>query len=98
MCCQIDPIKQSWRCIQAGVAVQMRLSKEALSTRVVVRRARVGATPFVWEINKDSMAEPVYVSPEAFASMEAAFQAGHARLAEFTPPQRPKPDPTGPLF
>ncbi len=64
----------------------MRLSKEALSIRVVVRRARRGTTPFIWEINRDSMAEPVYVSPEAFVSMEAAYQAGQARLAEFTPP------------
>jgi hypothetical protein len=64
----------------------MRLSKEALSIRVVVRRARRGAAPFIWEINKDNMAEPVYVSPDAFASMEAAYQAGQARLAEFTPP------------
>ena len=63
----------------------MRLSKEALSTRVVVRRARTGAAPFVWEISKDSMAEPVYVSCEAFVSMEAAYRAGQARLAEFTP-------------
>jgi hypothetical protein len=67
----------------------MRLSKEALSTRVVVRRARRGATPFIWEITKDSMVEPVYVSPDAFVSMEAAFRAGQARLAEFTPPPRP---------
>jgi hypothetical protein len=66
----------------------MRLSKEALSTKVVVRRARRGAAPFVWEINKDSMAEPLYVSPDSFASMEAAFRAGQARLAEFTQPQR----------
>jgi hypothetical protein len=64
----------------------MRLSKEALTTKVVVRRARRGATPFIWEISKDSMPEPVYVSPEAFVSMEAAYKAGQARLAEFTPP------------
>jgi hypothetical protein len=70
----------------------MRLSKEALSIRVVVRRARRGAAPFVWEINKDSMAEPVYTSPEAFVSMEAAFRAGHARLAEFTPAPRSMPE------
>lgn len=63
----------------------MRLSKEALSIKVVVRRARRGATPFVWEINRDSMPEPVYVSPEAFVSMEDAFRAGQARLADFTP-------------
>jgi hypothetical protein len=72
----------------------MRLSKEALSIRVVVRRARRGAARFVWEINKDSMADPVYISPEAFVSMEAAYQAGQARLAEFTPPPpRPMPEP-----
>jgi hypothetical protein len=70
----------------------MRLSKEALSTRVVVRRARRGAAPFVWEINRDSMAEPVFVSPETFASMEAAFCAGQARLAEFIETARPKPE------
>ncbi len=53
----------------------MRLSKEALSTRVVVRRARRGAAPFIWEINTDSMAEPVCVSPEAYGSMEAFSQS-----------------------
>ena len=52
----------------------MRLSKEALSIRVVVRRAKRGAAPFVWEINRDNMAEPVFVSPEAFRSMESAYQ------------------------
>jgi len=71
------------------VFIHMRISKEALSTRVVVRRARRGAAPFVWEINKDTMSEPVYVSPEAFVTMEAAFVAGQSRLAEFTPPQMP---------
>jgi hypothetical protein len=73
------------------VCIHMRLSKEALSTRVVVRRARSGAAPFVWEINKDTMSEPVYVSLEAFVTMEAAFVAGQSRLAEFTPSQLPKP-------
>jgi len=63
----------------------MRLSKEALSVRVVVRRARRGAAPFVWEINRDSMIEPVYVSPEGFGNMESAYTAGQARLAEFIP-------------
>jgi hypothetical protein len=72
----------------------MRLTKEALSIRVVVRRARRGATPFIWEINRDSMCEPVYVSPEAFVSMEAAYRAGQARLAEFTPPPRSIPEST----
>jgi hypothetical protein len=73
----------------------MRLSKEALSTRVVVRRARRGVAPFIWEINTDSRAEPVCVSPDAFVSMEAAYQAGQARLAEFTLPP-PRLNPEGP--
>jgi hypothetical protein len=64
----------------------MRFSKEVLSIRFVVRRARRGAAPFIWEINKDSMAEPIYISSEAFGTMEAAYQAGRARLGEFTPP------------
>jgi hypothetical protein len=66
-----------------GGPAAMRLSKEALSIRVVVRRARRGSKPFVWEIIRDSMTEPVFVSPEAYVSMEAAYKAGHARLAEF---------------
>ena len=66
----------------------MRLSKEALSVRVVVRRARAGAAPFVWEINRDNMAEPVFVSPETFRSMESAYRAGQARLPEFVPSPR----------
>jgi hypothetical protein len=66
----------------------MRLSKEALSIRVVVRRAKRGSTPFIWEINRDSMIEPVFVSPETFVSMEAAYKAGQARLAEFVPSSR----------
>jgi hypothetical protein len=76
---------------RSRVCINMRISKEALSTRVVVRRARRGAAPFVWEINNDTMSEPVYVSPEAFVTMEAAFVAGQSRLAEFTPPQLPTP-------
>ena len=45
-------------------------------SRVLVRRARRGAAPFVWEITKDTMSEPVFISPEAFVTMEAAFVAG----------------------
>lgn len=70
----------------------MRLSKEALSTRVVVRRARRGRATFVWEINHDSRVEPLFVSTEAFVSMEEAYQAGRARLLEFTPPPRSIPE------
>jgi hypothetical protein len=73
------------------VLILMRLSKEALSTRIVVRRARRGVAPFVWEVNRDNMAAPMYVSPEAFGSMEAAFVAGQARLREFTS-SRPRPE------
>ena len=70
---------------EPGAAAAMRLSKEALSIRVVDRRTRRGASPFIWEINRDTMVEPVFVSPDAFVSMEAAYNAGQARLAEFVP-------------
>lgn len=60
----------------------MRLNKEALATRVVVRRARRGAAPFVWEINMDNRIEPIYVSPEAYGCMESAYKAGQARLRD----------------
>ena len=73
----------------------MRISKEELSTKVVVRRARRGAAPFVWEINKENMAEPVYVSPDGFGSMEDAYRAGRARLAEFVLSSRSAPAETG---
>ncbi len=73
----------------------MRLSKEALSIKVVVRRSRRGTAPFVWEINRDNMPEPVYVSTETFVSMEEAFRAGHARLAEFTPVRGSMREATG---
>jgi hypothetical protein len=66
----------------------MRISKEQLCTKVVVRRARRGTAPFVWEINTDNRAEPIYVSPDSFGSMEDAYRAGLARLSEFVPSPR----------
>jgi hypothetical protein len=66
----------------------MRITKEELATKVVVRRVRRGSAPFVWEINAENLAEPLYVSPDGFASMEAAYRAGQARLPEFIPVSR----------
>ena len=63
----------------------MRLTKEELSIRVVVRRHRIGAAPFAWEIHQTELFAPVYVSPERFRSMEAAYIAGQARLKDFIP-------------
>jgi hypothetical protein len=34
------------------------------------------------------MVEPIYVSPDAFGSMEDAYRAGRARLPEFIPSPR----------
>jgi hypothetical protein len=66
----------------------MRISREELSIRVVVRRLRRGNAPFVWEINTEHTAEPLYVSPDGFRSMEEAYRAGQARLPEFVPSRR----------
>jgi hypothetical protein len=66
-----------------------RLSKDAISTTVVVRRIWRGATPFRWEIYKAEMAEPVHVSAVGFVSMEAAYTSGQAMLKQMLLEQRP---------
>ena len=80
-----------------------RITKEALSVRVVVRRTDAGASPFRWEVYLEQGAAPLYVSPDRFSSMEAAYNAGQARLKEFipkrsVPPQvhRESPGPIAP--
>jgi hypothetical protein len=59
-----------------------------LNTIVVVRRVGIGAVPFTWEIRESGTVVPSCVSPDRFRSMEAAYSAGQARLAESL---RPKP-------
>ncbi len=66
----------------------MRLTKEELSTRVVVRRAGIGAAPFRWEVYRAEAPVPVFVSPSRFSNMDAAYRDGQARLPEFMPPKR----------
>lgn len=63
----------------------MRISREELAIKVVVRRLRKGSAPFVWEINKETISEPLYVSADGFRNMEDAYRAGQARLREFVP-------------
>jgi hypothetical protein len=67
-----------------------RISVKALSVSVFVRRVTTGTTPFRWEVYGE-MAEPIYVSPERYRSMEAAYTAGRARLTEFVPKKRSPP-------
>jgi hypothetical protein len=74
-----------------------RLSRDAISTTVVVRRVWRGASPFRWEIYKAEMAEPVHVSAVGFSSMEAAYKSGHAMMTQMLLTQRaaahlPEPD------
>nr|WP_294523141.1 hypothetical protein [uncultured Rhodopila sp.] len=66
----------------------MRVTKEALAVRIVVRRVRTGAAPFCWEVYRDAAWKPLHVSPETFRSMEAAYKAGQARLPEFVQQRR----------
>jgi hypothetical protein len=65
----------------------MRISAEQLSTHIVVKRAPTGMT-FMWEVHRDDSATPVFVSPEKYRGMDAAYRAGTARLAEFIPSKR----------
>ena len=72
-----------------------RITKEALSISIVVRRrARGGTAPFGWEVHGADTAEPLFVSPDRFTSMEAAYAAGQARLAEFIPKRTSPLEPT----
>lgn len=72
----------------------MRIATEALFIRVVVRRAHAGAAPFGWEIQGAETIDTIYVSPDKFGTMEAAYNAGQARLKEFMPKARSMPDMT----
>jgi hypothetical protein len=66
------------------MAFTSRISKEALSTSVVVRRqSRAGAAPFGWEVHAADTAEPIHISPDRFISMAEAYGAGQARLPDF---------------
>jgi hypothetical protein len=70
----------------------MRVSQEALALSVVVRRVRMGPTPFGWEVHRADAPRPVQVSTERFRSMEAAYQAGQTRLADLIA-KRPRSSP-----
>ena len=71
-----------------------RITKEALSVRVVVRRVETGAAPFRWEVYLEEGAEPIHVSSDRFKGMEAAYHAGRARLTEFIPKRSVPPEGT----
>jgi len=65
----------------------MRESIETLFTQVFVRRISVGPAPFTWEVHGDAIT-PIYVSADRYKSMDAAYAAGRARLAEFIPSRK----------
>jgi hypothetical protein len=72
----------------------MRITKEALSVSVVVRRVGVGGAPFGWAILRTDTDTLSHVSPERFRSMDAAYRAGQARLADFIPKRSMPPGVT----
>ena len=76
----------------------MRLSREALDYRVVVRRVTAGPRPFHWEVRAADDGTPVQVSPDRFGSMAMAYEQGQAWLTEFlakrVPPRRSAPRDT----
>ena len=72
----------------------MRVTKEALSFGIVVRRVRVGKAPFGWEVCRADASGPIHVSTDQFSSMEAAYKAGQARLRDFIPKRSMPPGVT----
>jgi hypothetical protein len=73
----------------------MRITREALSVSILVRRVGVGAASFGWEVHHADTAGPIHVSPDRFRSMEAAYRAGQARLPEFVTKRSRPPGVTG---
>jgi len=63
--------------------MEMNIDMEVGYLTVVVRRINTGATPFVWEVRRDSEAVSLHVSAERYNNMEAAYRAGRARLPDF---------------
>jgi hypothetical protein len=63
----------------------MRIPREALFISVVVRRVGVGAAPFTWAIERTDVETLIHLSTDRYRSMEAAYRAGQARLADFIP-------------
>jgi hypothetical protein len=72
----------------------MRMTKEALATVILVRRVRIGAAPFSWEVHRAGNATPIHISSDRYKSMEAAYRAGQARLEEFIPKRSMPPGVT----
>jgi len=60
----------------------MRTAWYAFYYSVVVRRIGTGSTPFRWEVQTADGVVPVQVSSERFRSMQAAYEAGQAWLAD----------------
>lgn len=60
----------------------MRTARNAFDYSVVVRRVATGSTPFRWEVHPADGSKPVRVSSERFRSMQAAYEAGQAWLAD----------------
>lgn len=65
----------------------MRLTVEALSVHIVVHRVGAGMRPFAWAVRRTDTETLIHVSPERFASMEAACRAGNTQLGAFIPKQ-----------
>jgi hypothetical protein len=74
----------------------MRLSREALDYRVVVRRVAVGPRPFQWEIRAEDGGTPIQVSPGRFTGMAIAYEEGQAWLTDFLAKREPPPRRSAP--
>ena len=66
----------------------MTSAASALFFKVVVRRLTTGPNPFGWELHRDDTVVPVQVSADRFGSMESAYIAGQAKLADLLPQKR----------
>lgn len=64
-------------------STSLRLSKDELTLKVVVRRVATGAAPYGWELHGGDALTVVRASLERFRSMEAAYKSGQVSLAAY---------------
>lgn len=87
---QLNSIIASW------YGLRMRIPRDTLDYKVVVRRVAPGSRPFQWEVHTADRSIPLQVSADRFKGMEAAFQEGRAWLADYLAKQAPPPKRSAP--
>ena len=86
VCCRVDA-PSSWVLAKPGAICSWKLSN-IFSLGWLCGGSEKEEPLLAGRFQGEETYEPCYVSPDRFVSMEAAYQAGQAKLAEFQKPMR----------